>query len=324
MDSTATQPLISVIVPIYNVEKYLPKCIESIINQTYTNLEIILVDDGSPDNCGLICDEYAQKDNRIKVVHKTNGGVSSARNTGLDIANGEWIAFVDSDDFIDNNYCQEFIIHQEQADIIMSDSEQYSGLHLINDIKENYYSYQTLQQPVRKIYKSEIISNIRFDENLNCGEDIIFNLALLQNIEKIFCISYDGYHINYNPTSITRQRLNKYDFRLDEEYQRYWGGILDPALEKAGISKKAIQAHSNSCSIWIYQKIKNYCFDDCPHKFKEKLYRIKCQLQNNRSTILSIKYSASPKTHFIVKLFVLLKSPFWAYIILKLLIKIGL
>ena len=93
--------LISVIVPIYNVEKYLTKCIESIINQTYKNLEIILVDDGSPDKSPIICDEYAKKDNRIKVIHKKNGGLSDARNYGMSLATGEYISFIDSDDYID-------------------------------------------------------------------------------------------------------------------------------------------------------------------------------------------------------------------------------
>lgn len=93
--------LISVVVPVYNVEKYLPKCIESIINQTYKNLEIILVDDGSPDECGRICDEYAAKDKRIKVMHKENGGLSDARNKGIDVATGTYLAFIDSDDYID-------------------------------------------------------------------------------------------------------------------------------------------------------------------------------------------------------------------------------
>ena len=91
------QPLISIIIPCYNVEEYLPKCINSIINQTYRNLEIILVDDGSPDSCGQICDEYAAKDARIKVIHKENGGQSDARNVAIDIAKGEYITFVDSE-----------------------------------------------------------------------------------------------------------------------------------------------------------------------------------------------------------------------------------
>ena len=97
------EELISVIVPIYKVEKYLKRCIESIINQTYHNLEIILVDDGSPDKCGEMCEEYSKKDKRIKVIHKENGGLSDARNKGLEIATGKYIGFVDSDDFIDKD-----------------------------------------------------------------------------------------------------------------------------------------------------------------------------------------------------------------------------
>ena len=98
------EELISIIVPIYKTEKYLDRCIKSIINQTYKNLEVILVDDGSPDRCGVICDKWAQKDKRIKVIHKENGGVSDSRNAGLDIANGEYIGFVDSDDYIHKDF----------------------------------------------------------------------------------------------------------------------------------------------------------------------------------------------------------------------------
>ena len=93
-------PLISVIVPIYNVEKYLARCVDSIVNQTYKNLEIILVDDGSPDLCPQMCDDYAEKDSRIKVVHKKNGGLSDARNAGMAVSTGEYISFIDSDDYV--------------------------------------------------------------------------------------------------------------------------------------------------------------------------------------------------------------------------------
>lgn len=99
-------PLISVIVPVYNVEQYLSKCVDSILGQTYTNLEVILVDDGSPDNCGRICDEYAAKDNRVKVIHKENGGLSDARNAAIEVAQGEFITFVDSDDFVSSDYVE--------------------------------------------------------------------------------------------------------------------------------------------------------------------------------------------------------------------------
>ena len=116
-------PKISVVVPIYKVEKYLDRCIYSIINQTYTNLEIILVDDGSPDNCPKICDEYASKDNRIKVIHKQNGGLSSARNAGIKVATGDYIGFVDSDDFIELDMYEQMykVAYENDVDLVMSD-----------------------------------------------------------------------------------------------------------------------------------------------------------------------------------------------------------
>ena len=100
------KPLISVIVPIYNVEKWLPRCVDSILSQEYKNLEIFLVDDGSPDGCPTICDEYAEKDKRIKVIHKKNGGLSDARNVAIDVASGEFICFVDSDDYVAPTYVE--------------------------------------------------------------------------------------------------------------------------------------------------------------------------------------------------------------------------
>ena len=106
----SNSPLVSVIVPVYKVERYLPRCVESILGKTYTNFELILVDDGTPDRSGVICDRYAEKDSRIKVIHKENGGVSSARNAGIDAAQGEWITFVDSDDWVAENYIEAMII----------------------------------------------------------------------------------------------------------------------------------------------------------------------------------------------------------------------
>ena len=116
------QKLISIIIPIYDVQCYLRKCIDSVINQTYKNLEIILVDDESPDNCGEICEEYAKKDNRIKVIHKKNGGLSSARNAGLDVCTGEYVSFIDSDDFVEETYIEELcnMIEKNEADISMA------------------------------------------------------------------------------------------------------------------------------------------------------------------------------------------------------------
>ena len=117
--SYSQHQLISIIVPIYNVEDYLKRCIDSILGQTYKNLEVILVDDGSPDKCGKICEEYKLIDSRIKVIHKKNGGLSSARNNGLDIATGDFIGFVDSDDYIERNMYESLIeaLNNNNADI---------------------------------------------------------------------------------------------------------------------------------------------------------------------------------------------------------------
>ena len=135
------KPLISVIVPIYKVEKYLTICVDSLLHQSYGNLEIILVDDGSPDECPAICDQYQNKDNRIKVIHKKNGGLSDARNAGLDIAQGEYVAFVDSDDFIDEDYiCKLYdALQQNRASIAVC------GIQIIdesNKVTEQIYVTQ--------------------------------------------------------------------------------------------------------------------------------------------------------------------------------------
>ena len=121
---------ISVIVPVYKAESYLDRCVESIVNQTYKNLEIILVDDGSPDNSPKMCDDWAKKDERIKVIHKKNGGVSSARNAGINEATGEFVQFVDSDDYIDLSFCEQLVTPFEGGvDLVVS------GFTITNDEK---------------------------------------------------------------------------------------------------------------------------------------------------------------------------------------------
>ena len=122
--------LVSIIIPVYNVEKYLAECIESVLKQTYQNIEILLIDDGSPDNSGKICDEYEEKDSRVRVIHKENGGVSSARNVGLEQANGEYITFIDSDDFVSESYIEELYIALENgnSDLAFCKYNHYNGL----------------------------------------------------------------------------------------------------------------------------------------------------------------------------------------------------
>lgn len=134
------KPLISVIVPIYKVENYLNCCVNSIINQTYKNLEIILIDDGSPDKCGKICDDFNKEDTRIKVIHKKNNGLGSARNTGLDVCNGEYISFVDSDDYIMPD-----LIESLYNEIYDCDYVSCGYTHLTTKIIKNNIFYQRIK-----------------------------------------------------------------------------------------------------------------------------------------------------------------------------------
>lgn len=129
------QELISIIVPIYNVEKYLKKCLDSLIKQTYQNIEMVLVDDGSPDCCPQICDKYAQNDPRIKVIHKQNGGLSSARNAGLKIASGAFISFVDSDDWVNDHYIETLYLAQNKfnADLVIAEHQNVHDDYVCNE-----------------------------------------------------------------------------------------------------------------------------------------------------------------------------------------------
>jgi len=224
------QELITVIVPIYNVEKYLSKCIDSILNQTYTNLEIILVDDGSQDNCGKICDEYAKKDNRIKVIHKENGGVSQARNVGLDNANGEFIAFIDSDDYIEKEMLYILKNNIKNVDLSVCGSQKVIDNNIIEQFKiekdvtthknkfmqsmfygkKHKYKYQGLL--VDKLYKNEIIKNynLRFDEEIKYNEDRLFVFEYTNNCDNGVCISnYMGYNYFQRENSAMHQKEYK-------------------------------------------------------------------------------------------------------------------
>lgn len=157
---------ISVIVPVYNVEKYLHRCIDSIIHQTYQNLEIILIDDGSPDNCGNICDEYAHKDRRIKVVHKENGGLSDARNVGIENATGMYLAFLDSDDWVHNTYIEVLynLLTNYEADISVcnfykvSSSDNLSGLSQNSHGIITYTNLEALHQLYDENYLQMIVA----------------------------------------------------------------------------------------------------------------------------------------------------------------------
>ncbi len=199
--------LISVIVPVYKVEAYLPSCIESLLAQTYENLEIILVDDGSPDSCGEICDAYAKKDARIKVIHKENGGVSSARNAGLEIASGEYVGFIDSDDRAKPEMYEILcsVIENSGADIVTSkytvvregEAPSDSAPEELSEVlsfdrrqaTENLLALRHFTPDVwNKLFRAEILKDLRFDTEIALAEDYLFTASAILRADKVCSI----------------------------------------------------------------------------------------------------------------------------------------
>ena len=214
------EPLVSIIIPIYKVEPYLHRCLDSIVNQTYTNLEIILVDDGSPDNSPQICDEYAAKDNRIVVIHKENGGLSDARNTGLDICKGDYISFVDSDDWVSLEYINELYssIKETQADVAIvnhkhvtpfpaREIQEKRRIKLFSKQQAFFKLIAEQHQPFvvswGKLYRKNLFSNIRFPTG-KCHEDEFTSHLLFNKASRIVYSNRTLYFYYQRPDSIIR------------------------------------------------------------------------------------------------------------------------
>lgn len=246
-------PIVSIIVPVYCVEKYLQKCIDSIVEQSYSQLEIILIDDGSPDNCGIICDENAAEDTRIVVIHRENGGLSSARNAGLDIAAGEYIAFVDADDIIHPKFveillelCERYQCDAAQCDFLSVDK---NSVRLPLTLRQSVVFYDNRQAMYElccgrnrtqfsiawnKIYKRKLFDEIRYPIG-KIHEDEFTTYQVLWNIKKMAVTSQYLYYYLQRSDSITggdlcRRRLDVLEAfkkrlsflkekELDEEYQ---------------------------------------------------------------------------------------------------------
>lgn len=221
MDNTSF-PLVSVIIPVYNVEKYISKCIESVLYQSYENYEIILVNDGSTDKSGEICEHYTSKDSRIKVHHKMNGGVSSARNEAMKYCKGKFLTFIDSDDYIGQNFLSELIKRQQSsnADIVIGaetkvfnnrvESHHFPEIIIDRAGFSDLFTKYALQKrcsPWGKLLKSDIIKDngLKFNEQIHLGEDIIFILCYLYNCNKIAFISSSEYYYIQRVGSLTKK-----------------------------------------------------------------------------------------------------------------------
>lgn len=226
-----SKPFFTVIVPVFNAERYIRQCIDSIICQHYANFELLLIDDGSTDSSGRICEEYAQRDARVKVFHKQNGGVSSARNLGLDIASGEWISFVDSDDWVDSSYFETINNYVGQVDLLFfantrhfvdgsttiqlykhvdASSKDYIEKEILQ-IKTNQSRYEYWGFTWNKCFKKAIIDacGIRFVESLSYREDHVFTDEYSRHCNSL----------KFIPISIYNYRETKYGLTFKDRTQ---------------------------------------------------------------------------------------------------------
>lgn len=244
-------PLITVIIPVYNVEKYIENCVDSILNQTYRNLEILLVDDGSTDNSGVICDAYAAKDHRVVVVHKENGGLSDARNAALDMAKGAYITLVDSDDYVTKDYVAYMysLLQEYNADIsacelkkIYSDGEEldicqeHPELLTASEALEHLlYQRKVAPCAVCKLYKREIFEEIRYPKGMHY-EDLATIYKVLHKCRKVVLGKEQKYYYYQRSNSIMNDTFNPKKMHriqvaneLKEYVDKYYPQLKDAA-----------------------------------------------------------------------------------------------
>lgn len=273
-------PLISVIVPIYNVEMYLNRCVESIVNQTYHNLEIILVDDGSPDNCPKMCEDWANRDKRIKVIHKENGGLSDARNAGMKIATGEYISFIDSDDWIDiETYSlvmeKVFLTHSQIGafNIIPVESNsfspdlsvEYTVLNPEQAIENTIDDIGVKTVAWNKVYQRRVLQGLSFPIG-KLHEDEFFTFRALDKADRIVYLQRQCYYYFQRPTSIMGQYNIKHLDMLDGVKER-----LEFISEKYPRLLCKAKLSLSMCCIFQYEELLKHKDIDQEGNYKKKV-----------------------------------------------------
>ena len=319
------EELVTVVVPIYNVEKYIDNCIQSIICQTYQNLQIILVDDGSPDNCPRICDEYQKNDSRIEVIHKKNGGLSDARNAGIQKAKGKFICFIDSDDFINSKYIEKLynMIEKNDADIaivnfkrvqefketyLKEDNENstenvYTGKQMIENIYDkNLYLQSTVAW--NKMYKTKLFQTIQFPYG-NLHEDEYTTYKLYYNCKKIVMTSEPLYYYRYVPNSIMNKKFNQK--RLDgilalEERLNFFNEKKEKRLYDLTLVRYmlVIMIHYMNCKMFLEnsQEIQEELMNKYKKFYKKVIKLPECSKQDKLKIML---FRASPKLYYQIR-----------------------
>ncbi len=282
--------LVSVIVPIYCVEKYLDKCVESIVNQTYKNLEIILVDDGSPDNCPIMCDVWAEKDSRIKVIHKENGGVSSARNAALAIASGEYIGFVDGDDYIEPNMF-ETLLREHIANCCQltvcgiffnGNSICFSDKEIINSATatERLFDYKKYQSfngwSCNKLFNSEIIhhNTLTFDESIAYCEDVLFVYQYIKYIDKVLLLNVPLYYYVYREDACTVKKNYKNDTDVLELIDYFLGDTMNSKQVRLQIINWAVRSWITASRNYIIEKQEKEAYIQSRKRIQRHIFSI--------------------------------------------------
>lgn len=216
-NNAGTDAKVSVIVPVYNVERYLARCVRSLLAQDHANIEVILVDDGSPDGSGDLADRLAESDVRVRVIHKANGGVSSAKNAGLDAASGEWVMFVDGDDWVEPDYVSYFLSLVGAGDCFIgmdtrncrgdeqpAPGDRPSRVVPAEKAIEWIYDDTIFVAVWNKIYSAELLRGLRFSEDVWYGEGMLFNVEALQLVDSVAMGDSEVYHQTFNPDSTMR------------------------------------------------------------------------------------------------------------------------
>ncbi len=285
-------PKISIIVPVYNVEKYLNKCLDSILAQTFEDYELLLIDDGSSDKSGNICDEYEKKDKRVKVFHKENGGLSSARNAGIDAACGEYIGFIDSDDYIDNDMFEILYnsLIENHADISVCgvydcyndriERNNVDGkLYVFSDqdaLREVLYGKRLQAFAVNKLYKKEVFNEMRFPVG-KIYEDSFLIPSIFANSEKIVLVSVPKYYYQHREGSITSFKFSEKLFDVIEASKLNLELVIRkfPSLKKQAMFRY-LWAHFFVLDKMLlednYRNIKNY--NQVKSVLKENIFEI--------------------------------------------------
>ncbi len=294
--------LISVIVPVFNVEQYLERCIQSLVKQTYRPIEIILVDDGSTDTSGIICDEWSGKDNRIRVVHKSNGGLSSARNSGIEVAKGTYFGFVDSDDFVSEDMYERLhtVIRLYNSDVACCSTVLFSNEDTLITSNKEPYTYEMDDLGFysdcisckngngvgvcNKLFKKEIFNDIRFKEGIYV-EDYYTFPDIVDKIQRAVMISFPGYFYFQRSSGITRNFYRSSEKHIHDRLLGCNHNI--EVLQKKSDSFKILLEHANVPRYLAISRIAGLCGTT---NYKKQIKAIRKKLRSEIILILGSEY----------------------------------